>query len=300
MISVKHLSKAYGDLQALDKVSFEIGSGEIVGLLGPNGAGKSTVIKLLTGFLQPDSGTADIGGVSVMADPIAVQAQIGYLPENAPLYPELTVIDYLQMMADLRGVPPNQQRDSLADAVYATGLEKRINQRIGELSKGFRQRVGIAQAILHRPKLLILDEPTVGLDPSQIIEIRQLIKRLAEHSTILFSTHILPEVETLCDRVLMLMNGQLRLDAKLADLAHSTDLVLVLDSPPTDVESSLAKLPSVAAVVAEENTFTLTAEGEADLAPAVFECAIQQKWQVRELRPDVRSLETIFNEVINT
>lgn len=299
MIKVENLSKAYGGLQALDEVSFDVGEGEIVGLLGPNGAGKSTIIKTLTGYLQPDSGSAEIGAVCVMNDPLTVQSQIGYLPENAPLYPELTVYEYLHMMAELRAIPPDDQQSFLADAIYATGLEERINQPIGELSKGFRQRVGIAQAILHRPKLLILDEPTVGLDPSQIIEIRRLIKRLAKHSTVLFSTHILPEVEALCDRVLMLINGEIRLDAKLEELAQSADVLLVLDEPANDVLDHLEALPGVAEVVADGNSYRLTAEAGADLLPAVFACAVSRGWQVRELRPVSQSLESIFSDLLN-
>ena len=298
MIIVKDLSKAYGDTQALNRVSFEIGTGEIVGLLGANGAGKSTMIKTLTGYLQPDSGSAEIGGVSVLANSQAVQAQIGYLPENAPLYPELTVFEYLQMMADLRAIPPNEQRMLLVDAIDATGLTNRVNQPIGELSKGFRQRVGIAQAILHRPKLLILDEPTVGLDPSQIIEIRHLIKRLAEHSTILFSTHILAEVEMLCDRALILINGALRLDVQLADLTQSADVQLVLDHPPDDVADKLRGLSGVQQISREKDSFFIQAEADVDLPPAIFNLAAVQGWQLRELRPHFQTLESIFSNML--
>lgn len=299
MISVSELRKAYGEIQALNGVSFNIQAGEIVGLLGPNGAGKSTIIKVLTGYLQPDSGTATIGGQDVMLAPRAAQALIGYLPENAPLYPELTVYEYLQMMADLRQVPGREQRARLADAIYSTGLEVRINQPIKELSKGYRQRVGIAQAILHRPELLILDEPTVGLDPAQIIEIRHLIKRLSKHSTVLFSTHILPEVEMLCDRVLMLINGEIRVDSTLQDLARTADVMLVLDNAPADVKAVLESFEMVAVVTQDHNSdhhlYYITGHPEADLPPIIYKTAVAQGWQVRELRPVVQTLESVFN-----
>ena len=186
MIDVADLAKSYGPIEALKGVSFQIKAGEIVGLLGPNGAGKTTIIKILTGYLQPDSGKAVVDGLDVLTHTKEVQARLGYLPENAPLYPELSVQAYLKMIADLRDIPPEQQLPLLSEAVYATGLAEHLTRPIGQLSKGFRQRVGLAQAILHKPQLLILDEPTVGLDPTQIIEIRRLIKRLAAHSTILF------------------------------------------------------------------------------------------------------------------
>ena len=188
MIQVRELSKSYGPIEALRALTFEIGDGEIVGLLGPNGAGKTTLIKTLTGYLEPDEGDVRIDGLDVNAHLLRVQAGIGYLPENTPLYPELTVQAYLKLMADLHLVPPSTQAAQIAEAAIATGLTARLTQPIGELSKGFRQRVGLAQAILHRPRLLILDEPTIGLDPTQIVEIRDLIKRLTQHSTILFST----------------------------------------------------------------------------------------------------------------
>ncbi len=301
MIDVQHLAKAYGAIQALDGISFHIADGEIVGLLGPNGAGKTTVIKILTGYLQPDEGDVQIAGLDVLRQTRKVQALIGYLPENAPLYPELSVQAYLKLMADLHLVPSDERRSRIADAVRATSLEERLTQPIGTLSKGYRQRVGLAQAILHRPKLLILDEPTVGLDPTQIVEIRGLIRRLAEHSTILFSTHILSEVEALCDRAIILMNGQIRADARIADLASTSDAVLVLAQDVAEAQPLLAGLPGVASIEREPNgahpTYRLHGTHGADLAPAVYQLASSNGWPVRELRSDVRTLESVFNEM---
>ncbi len=302
MIHVEHLYKAYGPIQALEDVSFHIEPGEIVGLLGPNGAGKTTIIKILTGYLQPDEGTVRVDGLDVLAHTQEVQARIGYLPENAPLYPELTVQGYLKLMADLRGIPPQQQEERIREAVHAVGLVDRITQPIGELSKGYRQRVGLAQAILHRPKLLILDEPTVGLDPTQIVEIRRLIRGLAEHSTVLFSTHILSEVEALCHRVLMLMNGRVRADAHLAELATTGDALLVLEREVPGVVERLEALEGVGGVEAERlpdgrSRYRVRSADGADLCPVLFRLAAGEGWPVREIRSDVRTLEAVFNEL---
>lgn len=299
MITVEGVSKAYGTAQALDNTSFTVSEGEIVGLLGPNGAGKTTILKILTGYLQPDTGQVLVDGIDVVADPRLAQARIGYLPENAPLYPELSVQAYLKLMADLRGVPPGDQRARLSEAIYATGLQDRLTQPIGQLSKGYRQRVGVAQAILNRPRLLILDEPSVGLDPTQIVEIRSLIRRLAQHSTILFSTHILPEVEALCDRVVILINGQVRADARLADLRESSDAVLILDEPVKEANAHLRRLTgvrSVELIVSDYGhpAFRIKGDGEADLCPAVYSLASAKGWPVREIRADRQTLESIF------
>ncbi len=313
MIEVSNLSKAYGPIQALDSVSFSIRQGEIVGLLGPNGAGKTTLMKILTGYLQADSGEARIDGLDVLTQRRQVQALIGYLPENAPLYHELSVQGYLKMMAELRQIPAADQSARISAAVRAAGLEERLTQPIGTLSKGFRQRVGLAQAILHRPQLLILDEPTVGLDPTQIVEIRHLIRRLASHSTILLSTHILPEVEQVCDRVIILMNGEVKADARLAELSAAASAVLVLQQAPAGAEKALRALPGAGSVQMERSpdgfpSYRITAgksdggpAGSAshgpDLAPAIYGLVRDQNWPLRELRRETRTLETVFNEL---
>ena len=299
MIQVQSVAKFYGAAQALSDVSFSVKEGEIIGLLGPNGAGKTTILKILTGYLQPDAGEVTVDGIDVVEDPRRAQARIGYLPENAPVYPELSVQAYLKLMADLRGIPPDEQRARLSEAIYATGLQERLTQPIGQLSKGFRQRVGLAQAILNQPRLLILDEPSVGLDPTQIVEMRHLIKRLAQHSTVLFSTHILPEVEALCDRVIILINGQVRAEARLADLRESSDAVLVLDEPVKEAALQLRKLSGVRGVelivsAYGHPAYRVYGNGEADLCPAVYTLASNQRWPVREIRADRQTLESIF------
>jgi len=308
MIEVQHISKSYGSVCAVQDVSFEIGAGEIVAILGPNGAGKTTTLKMLTGYLQPDMGSIWINGLDVIDQPRAVQEHIGYLPETAPLYPELSVQAYLMMMADLRRIPVDEQRGKISEAVYATGLENHLTRLIGELSKGFRQRVGLAQAILHMPKLLILDEPTIGLDPTQIVEIRGLIRRLAAHSTVLFSTHILSEVEALCDRAVILINGQIRADAHLAELSISHDAVLVVDKRVPGIKAGLSALTGVVDVdVATTNDgypCYLVRGAErirgGDLCPLIFGLARENDWPLRELQQEMRTLEMVFNELATT
>ena len=301
MIQIKDLSKSYGNVKALQGVSFDVAEGEIVGLLGPNGAGKTTIIKTLTGYLQPDCGTVSVGGFDILTQTTEVQSQIGYLPESAPLYPELTVQDYLQMMANLRQIPEINQVEAISEAVYSVGLQKYLTRPIGHLSKGYRQRVGLAQAILHKPQLLILDEPTVGLDPTQIIEIRHLIKRLSAHSTILFSTHILAEVEAVCDRVLILMNGVIKADSKLEDLAVSRHVLLELSENPNGIIEKIKTLANVGNVEMISQSphcvYHIENAGNPDLSAALFQLAAKESWPVRELRHEVRNLETVFNEL---
>ncbi|MBN1220381.1 MAG: ATP-binding cassette domain-containing protein [Anaerolineae bacterium] len=302
MIEVVDLTKSYGPIRALRGISFNVAPGEIVGLLGPNGAGKSTAMKILTGYLQPDDGIVKVDGLDVLTHRREIQARLGYLPENAPLYPEMTVQAYLLMMANLREIPPEEHLLYLSRAVYASGLADRLTQPIGQLSKGFRQRVGLAQAILHQPKLLILDEPTIGLDPTQIVEVRQLIRRLAPQSTILFSSHILSEVEAVCDRVIIIINGQVKADARLDELAATSDAVLVLQAKTDGVEQALKSLAGVTevepiSVPDGHPAYRVHGAEEDNLCPAIYNLARRENWPVRELRRDVRTLETVFNEL---
>jgi len=302
MIEVTNVSKSYGQVQALRGVSFHVDAGEVIGLLGPNGAGKTTMMKILTGYLQPSDGSAVVDGLDVLTHPLEVQQRIGYLPENAPLYPELSVQAYLQMIADLRQVPEAEQPARLSDAIRATALVDHLTRPIGQLSKGYRQRVGLAQAILHQPKLLILDEPTAGLDPTQIVEVRHLIRRLAKNSTVMISTHILSEVEATCDRVIILLNGEVRADARLADLEATSDAILVLADGAPDASGELRKLPGVHAVESSRSddgqVYRIQSSGRADLRSAIYILAREQNWPLKELHRDVRTLETVFNELV--
>jgi ABC-2 type transport system ATP-binding protein len=314
MIDVSNLSKSYGPVQALRDVSFHVDAGEIIGLLGPNGAGKTTMMKILTGYLQQTEGTATVDDLDVLTQADQAQQQIGYLPENAPLYPELSVQAYLKMIADLRQIPEESQPALLSEAIRATGLEDYLTRPIGQLSKGYRQRVGLAQAILHKPKLLILDEPTIGLDPTQIVEVRRLIGRLAQHSTILLSTHILSEVEAICNRVIILINGEIRADARLADLEASTDVILILGEEIPGVADELRNLVGVDAVEsipwAEGAGYRIKAATGAaaeteepaslDLRPAIYDLARDKEWPLTELRRDMRTLEAVFDELATT
>lgn len=302
MIKVTDLTKSYGPIEALRGINFQVAPGEVVGLLGPNGAGKSTALKILTGYLHPDSGEVEVDGLDVLTQTREVQVRIGYLPENAPLYPELSVQAYLRMMADLREIPREEQPARLSEAIYATGLTEHLTRPIGQLSKGFRQRVGLAQAILHKPKLLIFDEPTIGLDPTQIVEIRNLIRRLANHSTILFSSHILSEVEAVCDRVIIIMNGEVKADARLADLAATANAILVLQKETDGMERTLKTLEGVRQVEPMQTpdgypAYRIIGQNHTDLCPAIYDLARQENWPLRELRRDVRTLEAVFNEL---
>lgn len=300
MILVENLTKSYGGSPALKGINFEVGEGEIVGLLGPNGAGKSTTIKILTGYLHPDGGTVKVNDLDVLTQTQQVQAQIGYLPENTPLYHDLSVQSYLRLMADMRNIPSQQQPALISEAIIATGLADHRARPIAHLSKGLKQRVGLAQAILHKPRLLILDEPTVGLDPTQIIEIRHLIKRLAQHSTILFSSHILSEVEAVCDRVIILINGEVKANAHLNELSATNNAVLVLGGETNNVAKTLKGLNGVEKVESFQSVdgypaFRVTSQD--DICPVIYQTASQAQWPVRELRRDVVTLETIFNQL---
>lgn len=301
MIEIHNLSKSYGEIQAIQSASLTIQKGEIVGMLGPNGAGKTTLMKILTGVLEPDSGSVTINGLDIIKDRAKVQATIGYLPENAPLYPDLSVQDYLLMMAELRQIAPEKQIPASIAAIHAVNLDHVVTRPIGQLSKGMRQRVGLAQAILHNPDILILDEPTVGLDPTQIIEIRQLIKKLAKQSTVLFSTHILSEVEALCDRVIMIMNGRIKADSRLSELSNTDNAILVLDEDRPDAKNFLEQVSGVIGVKREiqhnKPVYYIQGQPDADITPKIFRLSVENNWPLRELRKDVHTLESIFNEL---
>ena len=303
MIKVRNITKRYGAIEALRGLSFDIQPGEIVGLLGPNGAGKSTAIKIMTGFLHPDEGEVEIDGHHVLRERHAVQAKIGYLSENTPLYPECSVQAYLTMIAELRDIPSDRFLPLLADAVYGTGLQDYLTRPIASLSKGLRQRVGLAQAILHKPPFLILDEPTVGLDPTQIVEVRSLIKQLAQDSTILFSSHILSEVEAICDRVIIIINGEVKADQSLLELGMSSSATLVLQTAAAGVADSLAGIAGagrIQAIRSRGDYPTYSIASETDIMPQIYQLAREEGWAVREIRRDSVTLESFFNQMATT
>ncbi len=302
MIAIRDLVKKYGDLTAVAGVSFDVQKGEIIGLLGHNGAGKTTVMKVMTGYLEPTSGTISVGGVDVVENRIGVQKQIGYMPESAPLYREMLVQEYLIMMAKFRDIPAKERVPAVAEAIIATGLRDRLLQPIGTLSKGYRQRVGLAQAILHKPEVLVLDEPTNGLDPVQIVEIRELIRRLAKTTTVILSTHILSEIEAVCSRVVILIDGHLAADAALADLLATNVVRLGIDDE-ADVEGVLTPLEGVVSVTRHQESqgrecWRIECEPHTQLVPTISRAAHDAGWSVNEIRQETPSLEQVFRDLM--
>jgi ABC-2 type transport system ATP-binding protein len=295
MIEANQLGRRYGEFVAVDDVSFRIEHGEIVGLLGHNGAGKTTIMKMLTGFIEPSSGCALVDGIDVQQQPLVVQANMGYLPESLPIYPELTVTDYLAHTAELRGVNP---REAVSYAIAATQLGAKTSDRIDTLSRGYKQRLGVAQAILHKPKILILDEPSNGLDPNQIKEMRKLIQNLAQSATVILSTHIMQEVNAVCDRALILRNGRVIIDEHLATLKQ-TPRIRLKTSPDTNVENLIEahKLLEVAESISP-GEWVVTLAGEAQQGAAELARILSsQDVPIYHLAPEVRDLEAVFTEV---
>jgi ABC-2 type transport system ATP-binding protein len=284
-------------LTAVDQVSFEIGRGEIVGLLGHNGAGKTTIMKMLTGYLEPTNGSIEIDGLDISKDREAVQQRIGYLPENDPLYLEMTVIDYLDYSATLHGVPDAERTDRIREAIDKTELSSKVTDTIGTLSRGFCQRVGVAQAILHQPKIVILDEPTNGLDPTQILQMRELIRDLATQSTVLISTHVLQEVQAVCERVLILRNGQLALDSLISELDKGGRLLLSVNADARNVLARVQGIVSVEEQSVEAGQVTYAIESTADVAHQVAHAVHAAGLRLYRLQPEARNLETVFADV---
>ncbi|HPE59215.1 MAG TPA: ABC transporter ATP-binding protein [Thiolinea sp.] len=298
MIKINALSRHYGEFKAVDDVSFEIRRGEVVGLLGHNGAGKTTIMKMMTGFLEPTAGSIDIDGLMIGVATRRIQQRIGYLPENCPIWPEMTVIDYLLYQASLHNVPEAQQQAAVARAIRRTALKEKATSTIQTLSRGYRQRVGVAQAILHDPDIIILDEPTNGLDPTQINQMRTLIRELAESATVILSTHILQEVQAVCERVLIMRAGKLVVDSRLDALQAGHRLLLVINNP--DAVAYLNQVPGVRHITpaggsAQHNSYLLDAD--ADAAPDVAAAVQQAGDRLFSLQPEVRTLETVFSDV---
>lgn len=293
-ISVKGISKYYGEQKALDEVSFSIEKGEIVGFLGPNGAGKSTLMKILTGYLNPSEGEAVVNGYSLHSDLLQAQKSIGYLPEHNSLYPEMYVREYLAFNAGIYKVP----KERIEEVIQQTGLLPEANKKIEQLSKGYRQRVGLANALLHDPEVLILDEPTTGLDPNQLVEIRDLIRENGKKKTIFLSTHIMREVEALCERVIIINKGKIVADKKLAALRDEQVQIIEVEFDYRIEEVALKRLPHLTEII---NTggfvYELVFETSKDMRPTVFDFAHDHGLKTLQLNRKNKNLENLFSEL---
>lgn len=300
MIKVQGLTKRYGDVVALDNVSFQVDRGEILGFLGPNGAGKTTTMRILTGFMPPSEGTAKLAGFDVLTDSLEVRRRVGYLPETVPLYREMTVHDYLDFVAAIRGVQKRERAiERVLDACDIGDVEEQI---IGKLSKGYRQRVGLAQALIHDPDILVLDEPTIGLDPRQIRSVRELIKGLAGERTIILSTHILPEVSETCQRVLIINRGRIVAEdfpeRLTANLQGGMRVRLELAKPEEDTVKALAAIPGITNVESlGSNTFEVTCDAARDARSEIASLVVTHGWGLLEMHTLSMSLEDIFLEL---
>ncbi len=311
MIEVSNLTRYYGDLCAVDRISLEINRGEIVGLLGPNGAGKTTTLRMLTGFLVPSSGTITVKGMSIHDRMVDIKRIMGYLPESAPIYPDMLVYDYLCYVADIRGVDREKRMPVLSRVARMCGLESVMHQPVGDLSKGFRQRVGLAHAMIHDPDILVLDEPTSGLDPNQIVEIREIIRRIGRQKTIIFSTHILSEAEATCDRVVIIDKGKIVADgpthALMGGDGVDAAISLVLSGATGgDVETVLKSVDGVRAVEVDSRPSSggsdllhvrLTCDSSSDPRAAIYNRIKQTDWVLLEFSSQTRSLEHIFRKL---
>ena len=306
MIEVQHITKRYGPTTAVDDVSFRVEAGEILGFLGPNGAGKTTTMRILTGYMPPTEGRATVAGYDVFTHPIEAKRRTGYLPEIPPLYPDMTVREYLEFVARIKGVPPRERRDRVATVMQRTHVADMAARHCSKLSKGYRQRVGLAQALIHNPDVLILDEPTAGLDPKQIIETRDLIRGLAGDHTIVLSTHILPEVAQTCQRVVIINKGRVVAvdtpEGLTSRLKGAETMYVQVDTLGGDATEALAGIPGVTRVALSDGRTGLSAyEVESargtDIRREIARTIVQRGWGLLELRPMRMSLEEIFLQV---
>lgn len=302
-IEVRNIVKLFGKQRAVNDISFSVAKGEVAGFIGPNGAGKSTTMKIITGYLRPTSGEAFAGGYSAVRDSLGLRKLIGYLPENNPLYPEMYVREYLSYVLDLypMGLSRKDKLERINRAVEMTGLGREQHKKIGSLSKGYKQRTGLAQAIIHEPQVLILDEPTSGLDPTQIVEIRNLIKELGKEKTVLLSTHIMQEVEAICDRVIMISRGEIKADGKAGDISSAmpeTQLTIVAEF---DANPDLKKLTGLPGILDVQKTaggiFLISAFPDPDPRQTVFDFAVGEGLKVLSLQKKEKSLEEVFREL---
>jgi ABC-2 type transport system ATP-binding protein len=304
VIEVRNLSKYYGAHRAVDNISFTVADGEIVGFLGPNGAGKTTTIRILTCFQPATSGSATVAGHDVFTESLAVRAAVGYMPENVPLYPEMRVREYLRFRGKLRGLDGTAREAAIDRVTQRCWLQDVINRPISQLSKGFRQRVGLADALLHNPPVLILDEPTVGLDPTQIRETRSLIRELAQDHTVILSSHILPEVEATCQRIIIIHKGKLVASGSPSELreriSEGAKVIAEIKGAPDEIGAAVRQLPGVTDVRAErrDGWTRLAVVAASDLRETIAQTAFARGWAVRELHRDAASLEDFFVKIV--
>ncbi len=309
MIDVQNLTKWYGRVLAVNDISFHVEKGHIVGFLGPNGAGKSTTLKILTCYLPATSGSAKIAGFDVLADSLEVRRRIGYMPESVPLYPEMRVREYLLFRAALRDVPARDRAaavDRVAERCWLSQPQDMMRRRLGELSRGYKQRVGLAEVLLHNPEVLVLDEPTTGLDPAQIRSMRDLIRSLAQEHTVILSSHILAEVEQTCDQLIVIAGGKIAAQGAPAELRQKvvgpSKIIAEISGPAEkDCLAAMQAVPGVRNVQSEPHEswtrLVISGDHSADLRPAVFKLATDKKWELRELRREVGSLEDFFVQI---
>lgn len=303
MIEVQNISKSYGATKAVQEVSFRVEKGEVLGFLGPNGAGKSTTMRVLTCYIPADSGTASIAGFDIYTHPVEVKKRVGYLPENNPLYMDMGALQYLKFIAKMRNIPTSSLKTKVEQVIEICGLASMISKDVGELSKGFRQRLGLAQTLIHEPEVLILDEPTLGLDPYQIIEIRNLIKSIGSEKTVILSSHILPEVSATCDRVLIINRGKIvgsGTPQELASMSHAGQSILTsIRGPKEEISIELKNIEKVSDIkhLGETNGinhFELLSESTESLSEEVFFLVAQHGWSLTELYPKTIDLEDVF------
>ncbi len=304
-IVVKDLTKIYGTQRAVDNISFRVKTGEVLGFLGPNGAGKTTTMKAITTYLNPDEGEIRVGDFSIDEHPEDIRRSIGYLPESNPLYQEMPIIDYLKFVARLQGIPSDRINDRIREMVQVCGLEGEKHKKINELSKGYRQRVGLAQALIHDPAVLILDEPTTGLDPNQIVEIRELIKKIGREKTVILSSHILAEVEATCDRIMIINKGKIVADGTSEELRKHAQGKEILKVAIEDADSNtvfekvraIGSVDMVDPINAEKGTFEVQSKQNQSSRRAIFKLCVENNWVLTELSPVETKLEDIFREL---
>ncbi len=303
MIQVENVSKSFGDFRAVDSISFSIQTGEIVGLLGPNGAGKTTTMRMITGYLESDSGQIKIDGIDVKKNPVATKAKIGYMPESAPMYEDMIVADYLNYIAQIEGKNPSEKIPKLVDTC---GLKDIMHKNIGELSRGNKQRVGLAHALMGDPEILILDEPTSGLDPNQVLEVRSLIKKIGETHTVIISTHILSEVEMLCSRVIIISAGKKVADSPTEELrehfGNSTQVILnISGATEGDIKDAFGKVKGVSSIsvvsCGDKSEVQVSVEKDAEVRPELAKVCVKQEWELFEMQQRKNSLEDVFRSL---